>query len=128
MASRRDGRTGRRPADERAGILFLVAILAAAFFPAVLTEFDSAALLKAVAAAMAQSKLPERISPASEGQPATIPEILVRPTLLAESPTATSPTTEASPDPLDVVSPSDAPCPQGPPGLVPSPRAPPRIA
>jgi len=128
MASRREGRAGRRPADERAGILFLVAILAAAFFPAVLTEFDSAALLKAVASAMAQARLPERIAPAGEGQPATIPETIVCPTLLAESPTATSPTTEASPDPLDVLSPSDPPCPQGPPGLLPSPRAPPRAA
>lgn len=128
MASRREGRQGRRPSDEKAGILFLVAILAAAFFPAVLTEFDSAALLKAVAAAMAQPKLPERISPAGEGQPATIPETIVCPTLLAESPIAISPTTEASPGLLDVLSPSDLPCPQGPPGLLPSPRAPPPLA
>ena len=128
MTSRRGGRTGRRPADERAGILFLVAILAAAFFPAVLTEFDSAALLKAVAAAMAQTKLPERIAPASEGQPVTVPESLVCPTPLAEGPPENAITVEASPDPLDFLSPSDPLLPQGPPGLVPSPRAPPPLA
>jgi len=128
MAARREGNPGRRPADEKAGILFLVAILASAFFPAVLAEFDSAALLKAVAAAMAQPKLPERIAPAGAGQPATIPETIAYPTLLAEGPIATATTTEASPDPLDVLSPSDPPCPQGPPGLLPSPRAPPPLA
>ena len=128
MASRREGCARRRPVEERAGILFLVAILVVAFFPAVLTEFDSAALLKAVAAAMAQPKLPERISPAREGLPATIPETIVCPTLIAESPTATSTTPEASPGPLDVLSPSDPPRPQGPPGLLPSPRAPPLAA
>ena len=122
------GVPGRRPADERAGILFLVAILAAAFVPAVLTEFDAPSLLRAIAAAMAVPAHSAHLLPARDSPPATLPEVVPPPSLMAEGAGPTISAEKASPGPLPFPLASDPFLPQGPPGTLPSPRAPPRSA